>query len=291
MKPEPVVVLATPHSQAAHVAALIGGHPRAFALPEMRLFAAERVSELLALSAHGDARGNDGLLRAVAYLFHGGQSAADIDHARRFLERRADWSTAALFELITDRLAPRTAVFHDLSAPLHIIELDRWRATAAGAAFIHLMRHPVTFVEAATRVMRERLYIPPDYSDHTGHPQLRPEVLWFRVHDTLERELGTPRCRRLRLEDLQAALDDELGALCRWLGWADDATAVHRMSRTAAAPFGGPGPRNAPGGAEADFLSAPRFVTPLGARADSGHLRPSPLSADVTRRAQRFGYG
>lgn len=295
MKPEPVVVFATPHSQAAHVAALLGGHPNALMLPELQLFSCERVGDRLALSTHGDDRGDDGLLRAIAYLFHGGQQEQHIAGARRFLERRRDWSTSALLDLITDKVAPRVAVLPDITAPLHIVELDRWLSAAPDASLVHLLRHPVEFAAAAEQAIAERLYIPPDYSDHSGHPRLAPELMWFRVHDTLERELdrdaNTTRYRRLRLEDLHSALEPALKALCQWLGWRIDAPTIHAMTRTEATPFAGRGPANAPAGAEPGFLDHPWFESPLGARANTGRLARAGLAAEITERARTYGYG
>jgi len=298
VKPEPVVVFGTPHSQAAHVGALLGGHPRALALPDVRLFSCEHVGDLLALYTHGDERGLDGLLRAVAYLFCGGQQDQHIVDARRFLHHRSAWSTAALLDLITDRVAPRVAVFHDITAPLHIVELDRWLAAAPGAAFLHLLRHPVVFSGAAERAINERLYIPPDYSDHSGHPRLAPQLLWFRVHDTLEREFEThdsaappAAYRQVRLEELQGALGATLESLCQWLGWQHDDAILRDMCDTRRTPFAGRGPDSAPAGAESDFLNQPEFMSPLGARADTGRLAQSSLAPEIIARARSYGYG
>lgn len=294
MTPEPVVVLSAPHSQAAHVATLLGGHPRALALPEIRLFSCESVGELLTLPKHGDARCNDGLLRAIAYLFFGGQQDKHIAAAQRFLEHRQDWQTSTLLGSIMERVAPRVAVLHDISAPMHIVELDRWFTATPGATFLHLLRHPATFSDTAEQVIHERLHIPPDYSDHAGHPRLAPHLLWYRVHDTLQRELASGGnavfTRQLKLEDLQKALIPTLRGLCRWLGWHHDAETIKAMTRTFASPFAGPGPESAPAGAERGFLSQPEFTAPLGARAHSDRLRQSGMPGDILELARAFGY-
>lgn len=294
MTPEPVVVLSAPHSQAAHVAALLGGHPRALALPEMRLFSCDSVEELLTLPEHGNYRCNDGLLRAIAFLFYGGQQPRHITAAQRFLEHRRDWRTSVLLEHILDRVAPRVTVLHDITAPLHIVELDRWFAATPSATFLHLLRHPVTFSEAAKQALQERLHIPPDYSDHSGYPQLAPHLLWFRVHDTLRRELtsenNTVFSRQLRLEDWQQSPHSMLNKLCRWLGWHHDDKTIEAMTRTFETPFAGYGPENAPTGAEATFLENPEFTVPLGARAQSGRLAQSRMPQDIIELAREIGY-
>lgn len=293
MTPAPVVILSAPHSQAAHVAAVLGSHPRAFTLPDLRLFDCERVNERLALAEHGDTRANDGLLRAVALLFCGGQGKAHIRQARRMLDHRREWRCRDLLAWIADRIAPRTAVIHDTSAPLHIVALDRWRDEVPDAAFIHLLRHPLDFVQAARRFIDDRLHIPPDYSNHAGTPRIDPQLLWYRVHDTLEREMAAGhfnRHYRLHLEALQGQFDATVIALCRWLGWSHDADARRAMTRTGDIPFASPGPINAPAGMAADFLAMPWFVTPLGTRVDNPRMAGSALYPDVVDKARTFGY-
>lgn len=293
MTPAPVVILSAPHSQAAHVTAVLGSHPRAFALPDLRIFDCERVNERLALANHGDTRANDGLLRAVAQLFCGGQGRTHIRQARRMLDHRREWRCRDLLAWIVDRIAPQTAVIYDTSAPLHIVPLDRWRDEAPDAAFVHLLRHPVDFVQAAQRFINDRLYVPPDYSNHAGPPRLDPQLLWYRVHDTLEREMASGdfnQHQRLHLEALQGQFDTTVIALCRWLGWSHDADARRAMTRTGDIAFAHRGPVNAPEGMERDFLAMPWLVTPLGTRVDTPKMANAGLYADVINKACAFGY-
>lgn len=294
MRPAPVVILAAPHSQAAHVAAVLGGHPRAFALPDLRLFETEGVNERLALAKHGDTRANDGLLRAVAYLFCGGQTDVHIRQAERMLEHRREWPCRDLLEWILERIAPKTAVIYDTSAPMRITHLDRWADEMPDAAFIHLLCHPLEFVDSAERIIRDRLYIPPDYSNHAGTPRLDPQLLWYRIQDTLTREMATGHFGQpyqLHLEALQGAFDDTIIALCRWLGWSHDAEARRMMTRTGDMPFAEPGPVNAPSGMDPDFLAMPWFTSPLGRRVNEARItEASGLYPEIADKARAFGY-
>lgn len=293
MTPEPVVILAAPYSDAARVAAMLGAHPRAFPLPHLRLFHCETVAELLDLFSHTSERAGDGLLRAITTLFCGGQTEAGIAAARQFLERRGDWSTAALFHAITDAVAPRVAVCHDTAAPLRITELDRWFEAAPHAAYVHLVRHPATFDRIARADCRERLYLPPDYCDHAhGQPQLDPQLLWFRVQQTLAMYLGDDgrACWHLRLEDLLADAHGQLSALCGWLGWPRRESDLIAMLHPERTPFAMRGPDAAPSGLDDAFLRAPEFTAPLGARTRTGTLAQSGLVDDVVRAARRQGY-
>lgn len=292
MKPEPVVILAAPHSDAARVAAMLGAHPRAFPLPHLHLFHCDTVAELLDLFAHTSERAGDGLLRAVAALFGDGQTDRGVATARDFLERRGDWSTVALFHALTDAIAPRVAVCHDTSAPLRITELDRWSEAAPNAAYVHLMRHPVAFDQHARADCRERLYLPPDYTDHAdGQVQLDPQLLWYRVQQTLTTHIDADNgAFQLRLEDLHADARATLSSVCEWLGWSRREADLAAMLRPERTPFAMRGPDAAPFGLDQAFLSASDFAAPLGATPRTGVLARSGLAPDVVRVARSYGY-
>lgn len=293
MKPEPVVVLAAPHSDAARVAAMLGRHRRALPLPHLQLFHCETVGELLDLYERTQTRVADGLLRAVAALFCGGQTDAGVAAARRFLRRRGGWSTPALLDAITDAVAPRIAVFHDTAAPLQPVALDRWFRAAPDAAYLHLIRHPLAFDTAARAWCRDQLYVPPDYCDHAGdEPWLDPQLLWYRVQLTLARELDprTQRVLRLRVEDLGHDATARLTELCEWLGWSPDAPSLEAMRHPEFGPFAGRGPQAAPEGLCRTFLDDPTFTPAVHERAQAGVLDHSQLAAEVTSMGRRLGY-
>ena len=210
MTPAPLVILAPPHSEAAAVAAMLGNHPGAIALPELHLLHTSRVADLLQLYARASNRLADGLLRCIAQLCCEGQSEAGIAQAQAFLRRRAEWSTTALLQQIVAGWAPRRVVLHDTSAALRVTDLDRYFEALPWAAFLHLQRHPLHFAHAALAHLDARIDIPPDYKDHgSPYPRLEPQLMWYRVHHTLRRELAArreegARTRSLRLEDLFA---------------------------------------------------------------------------------------
>lgn len=294
MHANPVVILAAPHSEAARVAAMLGRHPRAYHLPELRLFYCDSIGELLSLFEHTGERVADGLLRALAQIFFGGQTDAGITGAQRYLRRRADWSTAALFHAICEAVAPRVPVLHDCCAPMRVTELDRWFDAAPQARFIHLVRHPLGFSQAANEQLSTRVYYPPDYADsYDGHHRLDPQLLWYRVNDTLTRELNAREDSheyQLVLETLLRDAPAELSSLCAWLQWEANSNTTELMLHPEQSAFSVPGPLSAPKGIDSTFLESPEFSAPLSLGATISHLQYAGFAQEVISAASAYGY-
>lgn len=296
MTPAPLVILSAPHSEAATVAAALGNHPGAIALPELHLLHSSRVADLLQLYARATNRLADGLLRCIAELYCDGQSDAGITQAENFLKRRAEWSTTALLQQIVADWAPRRVVLHDTSAALRITDLDRYFEALPWAAFLHLQRHPLHFVHAARTHVDARLNIPPDYQDHgSPHPRLEPQLMWLRVHETLSRELAargeqSMRTGALRLEDLYADPEAALRDLCAWLGWRCDATVVAAMLAPPRGLFCARGPQAAPGGFERPPDPQTPFVAPLAERHRTIPGAEASLATETGQLAEQLGY-
>lgn len=296
MTPAPLTILSAPHSGAATVAAALGNHPAAIALPELHLMHTERIADLLQLFGHTSDRIADGLLRCIAELYCGGQTEDGIAQARTYLERRADWTTAALLDQIIESCAPRTVILHDTASPLRVTDLDRCFDAIPWGAFLHLQRHPLHFSRDAREHLSARLDIPPDYKDHGGHnPRIDPQLMWYRVHDTIARELQARsangmRTRSLRLEDLYAAPGDALAALCAWTGWHCDSETIALMMGPPRGPFAARGPRSAPGGFEMPAEHGRGLVVPLSERQRAPWSRDSGFATEVRQLARQLGY-
>ncbi|MFP5307652.1 MAG: sulfotransferase [Gammaproteobacteria bacterium] len=196
---DPIFILAAPFSGASFLAAVLGSHPQLYAVPELNLFMADRVGELLGIYAAGQGTHGQGLLRAVAELECGGQSDAGVDGARAWLRARADWPVAGLLDALVARVAPRRLFVPDTETPLRAADLCRLRAAAPRAQLVQLLRHPYSACAAHAAWLRERLFVPADFKDHsTRPPLLDPQLGWFRAHRTIERHW--PSALRLRVE-------------------------------------------------------------------------------------------
>lgn len=309
LPPPPILVLAAPGTPAATLAAALGRHPGAFDLPEPNLWLADSVDALLddltglrAVQLHG-------LLRALALLLTGEQTAPGVDAARRWLQRQRHLPADRVLQALARRIAPSRMVLPAggcLFDPGALARLCRWLPRAD---IVHLRQHPRGH---GTRLLARpggaavlRLLGGQDDSLRPALPD--PQELWLQAETAVAGLVaaagaGTgPRVVTLRLEDL---LDDPaaaLAGLCRALDLAADPQAVTAMQRPEASPFAGPGPFGAhlPGdiaplarlaqeaaGAGGSAAAAAPLEGPLPWRPDAAGLRP-----EVIARARAAGYG
>src|SRR5258707_15024500 len=108
----PILVLAPPRSYSSVVTTMIGQHPDLVGLPELKLFAYRTIAEMEAsLPGYWRERGfthrSPGLVRALAQIEFGGESAENLAAARAWLLQRGHWSGADVFDVLMARLAPR----------------------------------------------------------------------------------------------------------------------------------------------------------------------------------------
>lgn len=258
----PIFLLAAPFSGASYLAGVLGQHPQLYAVPELDLFMADTVGELLEIFEIGQGTHGQGLLRAIAELECGGQTDDGIDAARVWLQERAQWRSGELLDAIRQRVAPRRLVVPDTETPLRLADLLRLRGAAAGATIVQLLRHPYSAGIGHAAWLNERLFVPIDFKDHGRHPPIiDPQLAWFRAHRNIERQFGDGALR-LRIEDLDAQPVTALQNLCAQLRIDGGAAALDAMSRPDDWIFAGYGPRAAPYGLEPEVLED--IVLPAG---------------------------
>lgn len=291
----PIFLLAAPFSGASYLAGVLGQHPQLYAVPELNLFMADTVGELLEIFEIGQGTHGQGLLRAIAELECGGQSDDGIDAARAWLQERTQWPVGELLQALQRRVAPRRLVVPDTETPLRLADLLRLRGAAAEAKTVQLLRHPYSACIGHAAWLNERLFVPIDFKDHGRHPPIiDPQLAWFRAHRNIERQFGDGALR-LRIEDLDARPAIALQRLCAALGVDDSAAALDAMSRPEDWAFAGYGPRAAPYGLEAEVLEdivlpagwdpAPRLDGALPWRPDGAAFSP-----DLVALARALGY-
>ena len=180
---------------------LLAGHPGVYGFPELLLFNADNVHELL---NEGERRPDllprqvrsrlTGVCRALADLHEGNQSDAAVNRACEWLACRPDWPTSRLLEYMLTLIAPRIGVE---KSPDTVADAGRLAALAKGfpsARFIHLTRHPTDSLVSMQKHFRN----PPDPDEslaewcadmwYSGHLRITrflaglPDGQWFRVH-------------------------------------------------------------------------------------------------------------
>ncbi len=295
--PSPVWLLSAPFSGVCWLAGVLGRHPRLYATPQLHLSLAGNVGRLLELfDASQDDRG-DGLLRTVADLACGGQSAAALQAARDWLNARAALDTAALLRELAQLAAPRRLVIPEAEAALRVYELFKLQRLWPDAAVVHLVRHPWTQGCLMADWFRERLFVPIDYRDYSQDPpQIEPQIPWLRANLNLDRLGAHTATYRLRGEMLDRGFDEAVGALCDWLGLPLDAAMLAAMAEPGEWRFAGPAPEEAPGGLEPDVTAerSPQLQAlieePAMERALPWRDDGSGFAAEVMQLAERYGY-
>jgi len=258
----PLFVLAPARSYTSVIATMIGQHPQLAGLPELKLFAYRTIAELEAsLPSYWIERGfthrSPGLVRALAQIAFGGESAENLAAARAWLLQRGHWSGAAVFDVLMARLTPRMAVEKSPENVTTTAALRRLAAAYPNARFLHLTRHPVT---TQASLVEHRLRTTPDHA-RIGEP-MAGIAAWCEIHERILRFAATlPRGRvmRMRAEDVLNDAPARLRAIAQWLRLRTDDAAVEAMCHPEASPFAhfGPSDSGVIGGHDHGFLRDP----------------------------------
>ncbi len=304
---EPLFILAPPRNFSSVVCAMLGRHPQLFDAPETNLFTGGRYADLDRVYAI-QPRFQHGLLRVVAELGMGGQSEAQVEAARGWLNERREAPTAEIFRQLMVWAAPRRLVE---KSPIYVLSpgaFERIRAAFPVAFYLHLTRHPRSACESIHETRQ------------SGHPaggqgggrfpgardmgrklgadsEVTPENMWLLPHlKILEALDGVAEDRqyRVRGEDLLGAPQSVLPSLCAWLGISQAPEDIEAMCHPEDSPFAHFGPANAPLGNDRHFMESPQLRPPAPVSADL----TAPLSWDAGLRfgdevrelAHRFGY-
>jgi hypothetical protein len=275
---------------------MIGQHPELYGFPELNLFLTETINELLELEATAARHGADllqctsGLVRSIAQLELGAQRAADIVAARRLLDARRSWSSAAMLDSLLRRIAPRIGIDKSPRTAMTPFGLDRCLAFDTAARFIHLARNPFD----AQRSLQRSL--PSPDIDRDGKI-IFSALLWYQVHLTIlefTSRLAPGRVLPIMAEAVLDCPEQQCRSIARWLGLQAEGAAVEAMllperSQYAFPIFGLDGDN------DPVFLSSPAR-RPSGADLNGAkwslHAQrlPRRLAAKCTQIATRLGY-
>jgi hypothetical protein len=293
----PVFVLAPARSFSSVVTAMIGQHPQLHSFPELSLFRAEVVEDLLIdppgwLGSPSRNRVG-GLLRALAQEHDGTQDETAIERALDWLADRKDWPVAMVLDHLLGSVAPLTGVEKSPENSSRDSFLARMSAAYPRARYVHLVRHPVSTVQSMHSSWATR-----------GWWRVEPDVfhqfcwsLWYFQHKRISdfgKTLPPDRFVRIRGEEVVNSPDSTLTGLCRWLGVDTSVDAVELMKAPERSPYAALGPQNARGGGDLSFLGAPvlRSADLPESVSPPADWRLDPWSIlMVLRLATEFGYG
>jgi Sulfotransferase family len=292
----PVFLLTPARSFSSVIAAMLGQHPQLYGFPELRLFRAARVAGLLSEPPPGTgmpARERAaGLVRALAQVHEGEQSAAAAERAWRWLVQRSDWRVALLFDHLLARVEPLVGVEKSPETSLTDEALADADQAYPAARYVHLVRHPWATVASMMVAWKPVSYWPVPREQAA---QFCTE-LWLAQHGRIAEfgaRIGSARYLRLRAEDMLNRTDEVLPRLCRWLAVDADERCIADMLRPERSLYAGPGPACASGGFDPSFLARPQrrdVVLPALTPAPASWRLAGHTQSAAIRMGHRFGY-
>jgi len=312
--PDPVFLLSPPLSPSSFVGAMLGQHPRMYAVPETHLFLADAASDWWEICVNSSFDMAHGLLRAVAQLYFGEQTEATVQLAGAWLRRRLPFTTGYVLELLGEKVSPRMIVEKSPSIVFQVGSLQRAQRMFPQSRFIHLVQHPQAYCRAVLAAVEDAMAhqgrIPPwlrqlacfsaseadEFSQE--HFEFDPQQAWRVLNNNICEFLETmPQAQtlRVRVEDVVTSQDSTLGAIAEWLELRADDDAIEAMRHPERSPYACFGPVGARYGDNPLFLRSPILAAPPG---DTDSL-DAPLSwrqegdgllPEVRAIARQFGY-
>jgi hypothetical protein len=255
---------------------MLGQHPQLYGFPELHLFIADTVDELLRYWEQkkefnkefynqrfgpGAAACSTGLLRALAELHFGGQTLEAVGEALAWLRARRDWSTRQVLDLLLQAVGPRMGVEKTPETAMTPAYMARVRAGYPGARFLHLTRHPVTAQRSMQSHWGPRKRKRRQKFSGYGLAEVCARS-WSLTHQAiLDFTAGLPpeQTMRVRGEDLINEPDKHLPRVAAWLGLRTDAEAIEAMKHPERSRYAGVGPTSARLGYDPKFLRDPEL--------------------------------
>jgi Sulfotransferase family len=296
---EPVFVLAPPRSYSTVTVALLAGHPGIYGFPEMLIFSADTVGELIQRSPRPRQLPSlvesqrTGILRAVADVLEGNQEETAIGRAEEWLTDRTWWSSRHLMDYLLERVYPQVGLEKSPETVASNKAIRACISSYPNARYIHLIRNPVGTMRSTIDHLQPLV----------GRSEQRGKTLvalaassWYLSHLRILRNLEQlPACQwvRVRAEDLLSEPATQLPKLLSWLGLPADCAIVRQMMHTENWRFAGTGPSGRLFGGDPKFMLSPvlRAVREPGAiDFDESWGIPGEIRDRLTALANAFGY-
>ena len=256
--PEPLFVLCPPRSYSSSVCGIIGQHPDCYGVPELNLFLGDTLGEawnkypVLKLFM-----GRDGLLRTLAQLHEGEQTADSVERAQEWVTGHTGWPVRKVFDHLQELVGNKIIVE---KSPMFTREreyIERMLSVFPRASILHLIRHPRGMGESFITLRGEYDVLNQAVKD-TGVRD--PESIWQATHGlivAMTEDLPLGQCMRIKGEALLSDLENYLRQICEWLEIRTDAEAINAMMHPEDSPYASEGPPGAPRGNDPNFLTHP----------------------------------
>jgi hypothetical protein len=294
----PIFILCTPRSCSTVCCAMLSQHAALYGFPELNLFITQSVAELLQLQATEERLiGNyavgytAGILRVLAELEFGGQTADAVAQARSWLQQKHGLTTHQLLEFILARVAPKRGIDKSPRTSMSRRSLLRMDRLYPEAPVIHLIRDPFASLHSmVTSHLRARPAasaagsIPPSLVNFYARLWLSTQSLIVEFTRTIPQS----RTCRIEAEQLLSTPELTLRNVVEWLKLDDGPAEIEAMLHPERWPYAEPGPPGICGECDPVFLKSPALKRMVSRDSD---YRPTVSSmAPVLRdRIKRLG--
>jgi hypothetical protein len=273
---------------------MLGQHPELYALPELNLFMADTLADVIAKLRIVRPQSLHGLLRAIAQIEYQAQTVATIEQAHNWLTQHGHWNSKQFFNFLAERTDARILIDKSPATGLNPLNLRRMYRTFPQARFLHLVRHPRATCHSIYQLQQKNS---PNRSN--ANADLSPEQLWLRINRNileLTDQLPPGQSMLIQGEQLLAQPEFYLAQIADWLGVATTPTHIAAMLHPEQSPYACIGPPNALFGNDPNFLRNPHYTKrPIPAQRLEGTLewqanRNNSFSATTIVIARRLGY-
>ena len=264
---EILIILSPPRSFSSVISTMIGQHPQLYGFPELHLFGAESVEEIVKHKFRGGKTAPPGLLRTLAQEHDGVQSTETILRAIEWFLERQHWSTEQLFNYLLELINPQIGVEKTPQTAKKTRYLERTYQYFPNAYYLHLTRHPVSSRKSideflAHKVDKKKVDKKKGQLDSLRRSLVDGFLVWYQFHSNIidfTSTLPVGQTMRIKGEDLLSEPDLYLPQLAEWLGLRTDAEAITAMKHPENSPYAYIGPAPSPGGNDPKFMRNPRL--------------------------------
>lgn len=257
--PEPVFIIGLPNSYTTITAAMLGQHPALEMVPELNLFVGETVADWAAQP--GGRPMAAGLLRTVAQLVFGAQTAETVHRAEDWLAERAGWSAAHLFDHLRAAVAPAALIEQSPRHCMYPASLDRITRHYPNARYIRLTRNPARWLRSVANWGESgTVFLDRFMGHHAADGTAGRYALWHMVTESVELFLAERvpgQILHVRGEDVVGHPRQTMARIAGWAGLAAGPAEVEAMLHPERSVYACWGPPGAHAGFNPDFMSAP----------------------------------
>ncbi len=216
--PPAVFVISAPRSGSTLTRAILGGHPKLFAPPELQLLNFNTLQDRKNNLTGRDDFWLDGTIRAIMEI-----KGCDADEARRIMQEFEDqnYSVKDFYRILQEWLGERLFVDKTPNYALSAEILQRAEEYFENALYIHLIRHPYGVIPSFEKA-RLHVFYPPFFTqEHPFTPRQLAELVWLISHRNILQFLkNIPPERQFRLyyEELVSQPEKTIQGVCDFLG-------------------------------------------------------------------------